>query len=86
MTADRLLADWLAKARLIRSMPAGEMWPAWSTSETLAVAVILDDTDMLAASDYSTIEALERLRHEIGEPTAGAALDVFRRLAAQLDA
>lgn len=81
----RQLDSWLSKARLIRSQPAGEPWPAWSTGEILAVAVLLDDTDHLAAEGYTTDEALERLRFEIDEPTIPAARAVFDQLRAALD-
>lgn len=85
MTAARHLDDWLSKARLVRSLPDGEPWPAWSTGETLAVALIVGDEQRLADEGHTLVEALERLRYDIGEPSAGAALDVFLRLRSQLE-
>lgn len=76
----RLLDDWLAKARLIVSLPDGALWPAWSNGELLAVALIVEDEDMLVSMDYDRTEALERLRHEIGEPSVLAAAAVFGQL------
>jgi hypothetical protein len=73
----RLLDVWLAKARRAASLPDGARWPAWSTSELLAVALIVEDDDMLVSMDYDRTEALERLRHEIGEPNVLAAAAVF---------
>ncbi len=58
--------DWLAKAMHAGNLAPGEPWPAWSTGEVLAVAVILHRDDMLADLGYTEEEALERLRHEIG--------------------
>lgn len=85
MTTEQMLADWTAKARLAKRLTAEQqLWPAWSMGEMLAVSVILDDTDMLRALDYTRLEALERLRHEIEEPTAAAAAAVFTRLAQEV--
>jgi hypothetical protein len=39
--------------------------------------LIVEDGDMLASMDYDRTEALERLRHEIGEPNVLAAAAVF---------
>lgn len=74
----RLLDDWLDKARLVHSLSEHELWPAWSTGGLLAVAVIVEDDAMLADLGYDTRrEALERLRHEIDEPNVLAAAAVF---------
>ncbi len=62
-----ILADWEARARTARACNARrEAWPAWSTGELLAAALILGDGDMLAELDHTPEEALERLRHELG--------------------
>ncbi len=81
-----MLEDWLARARVAKSLRHDEPWPAWSTGETLAVALILDDATRLADEDYTRAEALERLRHEIGEPTVAAAGAVFAQLRDRLAA
>jgi hypothetical protein len=62
-----------------------EKWPAWSAGEVLAVAVILNDTAILDAMEYTKAEALDRLRWDIQEPTVDAAAAVFDRLREQLD-
>ncbi len=84
-TGPRLLDDWLNKARLVRRLDPGQPWPAWSSGEVLAVAVIIDDRDRLAAAGYTADEALERLRFDIGEDTVESARTVFADLRAQLD-
>lgn len=83
-TVDHLLADWLNKARFARRLRPNENWPAWSTGELLAVAVILDDAEQLAAMDYTMAEALERLRWDIAEPSVADAAAVFGRLREQI--
>ena len=83
-TRRRLPAEWLAKARHVRRLRPGERWPAWSTGELLAVALIVGDDEQLAAMDYTQTEALDRLRYEIGEPSVEAAAAVFADLRAQL--
>ena len=82
----RMLQDWLSQARYAASLPLNQPWPAWSTGELLAVALILEDDDMLAALDHTADEALERLRHEINEPTRAAAAAVFTQLRHHLHA
>jgi hypothetical protein len=84
-SVQRLLDDWLAKARHIRRLGPGEAWPAWSFGELLAVAVILNDTDQLAALQYTLTEALDRLRYDIQEPTVAGAAAVFDGLRRQLE-
>jgi len=59
-------------------------WPAWSTGELLAVSVILDDDEQLAATDYTSTEASDRLRYDIGQPSVEAAAEVFARLRDQM--
>lgn len=86
MTSEKMLDDWLHKARLAKHLTAqGELWPAWSMGELLAVSLILDDADMLRYLDYTRTEALERLRHEIEEPSIEAAARVFARLAKEAE-
>lgn len=63
---DRFLNDWLRKARFVADGPADEPWPAWSTGECLAVALILGDVDMLQAMEYTAEEAMHRLRFDLG--------------------
>jgi hypothetical protein len=43
MSGMRMLADWLRRARYVLGGPEDEPWPAWSTGERLAVAVLLRD-------------------------------------------
>jgi hypothetical protein len=78
MNREQMLADWLGKAKLAVWLSArGKPWPAWSTGECLAVALILDDVDGLRWLGYTRSEALERLRFDIGEPTVDTADKVF---------
>ena len=74
-----MLGDWLSKARFVASRP-GRPWPAWSTGELLAVALILDDTITLDYLGYTQAEALDRLRYDIGQPTVAGAAAVFGHL------
>ncbi|MEV6967556.1 hypothetical protein AB0M47_20875 [Hamadaea sp. NPDC051192] len=68
---DPLPADWLAKARTARELDAaGKPWPAWSTGETLAVALILRRADLLADLDYTPVKALMKLSDDIGADPA----------------
>lgn len=86
MTPDQMRADWLAKARIARLLrQAGQLLPAWSTGELLAVGLILDDPVLLAWLDYTTAEALERLRFDLELPTAEDAREAFAQLRLQLD-
>lgn len=72
-SAKAVLAGWEAKARTAKACTARkEPWPAWSTGELLAAALILHDHDMLTDLGYSHAEALERLRHELSMSTAEA--------------
>lgn len=84
MTPDDMLADWMGKARLAHSLGPDEPWPAWSTGECLAVALILDDTETLTAMDYTRNEALDRLRYDLRLPSAAVAGSVFDQLRADL--
>lgn len=63
---DQYATDWLTKAIHAVNLAPGEPWPAWSTGETLAVALILNRADVLDAAGYTEDEAMERLRHDIG--------------------
>lgn len=81
---DRLQRDWVAKARLVRTLRQDQPWPAWSTGEVLAVALLLDDEEQLAAMEYTRQEALERLRFDLGVPSTTAAAEVFDRLRDQI--
>ena len=80
----RLATDWLSKARFAAALSPGEPWPAWSTGEVLAVALILGDTDELAAMGYTREEALNRLRYDLGLPSVAVAGAVFDQMSAQL--
>lgn len=80
-----MLANWLAKAKLAQSLGPDEPWPAWSTGECLAVALILDDRAELTAMGYTADEALERLRWDIGAASVGEAYEVFYRLRQQIN-
>jgi len=85
-TTTARLADWLGRARLARKLrAAGELLPAWSTGELLAVAVILDDAELLADLDYTTTDALDRLRFDIGAASVEAAATILAGLRSQLD-
>ena len=64
--ADRYAADSLEKAQFARTCnELGEPWPAWSTGQHLAVAVLLQDMRKLAELDYTEVDALERPRYDI---------------------
>jgi hypothetical protein len=78
------LADWSRKARFAASLRPDQPWPAWSTGELLAVALILHDERMLTALEYTRREALDRLRYDIGAPSVDAAEAVFVLLRADV--
>lgn len=60
------------RARYVESH--GGRWLGWSTSESLAVALILDDADQLAAHGYSTKRAaLDRIVSGMGRAPANPA-------------
>lgn len=66
-------ADWPAKAAHASRLDlTGTPWPAWSTGETLAAALILNRADILADPDYTEDQALDRLRHDLGASPAEA--------------
>ena len=75
---DRTVADWAARARFARECrDLGELLPAWSTGELLAVAVINNDVALFEELDYSRDEAVERLRFDLGA-TTDVAEEIFR--------
>jgi hypothetical protein len=85
ISAQRYATEWLAKATIARSCNEKNIpWPEWSTGDTLAVAVLLHDTTTLAALDFTEVEALQRLRHDIGSPDLDAATRWFAILCARL--
>ncbi|MGB2720380.1 MAG: hypothetical protein WBG53_19460 [Rhodococcus sp. (in: high G+C Gram-positive bacteria)] len=84
-SADRFATDWLDKARFARTCnDRDEPWPAWSTGEVLAVAVLLRDTAMLTRLGYTEVEALDRLRYDIGKPDLDTAAQWFADIRARL--
>jgi hypothetical protein len=85
ISAQRYATDWLIKAEFARSCNGRNApWPAWSTGDTLAVAVLLRDTAALAALGFTEVEALQRLRHDIGASDLDAAARWFTKLRARL--
>ncbi|MFY2787454.1 hypothetical protein [Rhodococcus sp. MALMAid1271] len=79
--ADRYATDWLDKAQFARTCnELGEPWPAWSTGQHLAVAVLLQDMRKLADLDYTEVDALERLRYDVDLPDLNAAAQWFADL------
>jgi hypothetical protein len=44
-----------------------EQWPAWSTGETLAVALVLNDWEALKACSYTMAEAFDRVELSAAE-------------------
>lgn len=62
-----------AKARWVNSHP-GDRWPAWSTGEVLAVALVLDTPSLIEAECFTVEQALSRLAGDI----AGSAADAER--------
>ena len=84
-SADRFATDWLDKAQFARTCTdRDEPWPAWSTGEVLAVAVILRDTAMLTRLGYTEVEALDRLRYDIRKPDLNTAAQWFADIRTQL--
>jgi hypothetical protein len=84
-SAQRFATEWLANAQFARTCTdRGEPWPAWSTGEVLAVAVLLRDTAMLARVGYTEVEALDRLRYDIGKPDLNTAAQWFADIRARL--
>lgn len=83
--ADRRAPDMLAKAQLARTCnELGEPWPAWSTGEQLAVAVLLQDTDTMVGLGYTEHDALQRLRRTYGFHQLATATQWFADLRARL--
>jgi hypothetical protein len=59
--------ETVARARYV--LAHGGRWLGWSTSESLAVALVLQDTDQLQAHGYSTEDAaLARVLSGMGRP------------------
>ncbi|OZC96125.1 hypothetical protein CH275_26665 [Rhodococcus sp. 06-235-1A] len=84
-SADRFAIDWLDKARFARACDKlGEPWPAWSTGEVLAVAVLLRDTATLTRLGYTEVEAHDRLRYDIGKPDLDTTAEWFANIRARL--
>lgn len=50
----------LRMAKHAHGKPIDE-WPAWSTGETLAVALVLNSAEKLDAYSYTIVEAFDRL-------------------------
>ena len=50
-----------SKALSVANGVAFEHWPAWSTEETLAVAIIHNRHDVITRLNYTMLEALERV-------------------------
>jgi hypothetical protein len=67
ISAQRYATDWLTKAEFARSCnERNAPWPAWSTGDTLAVAVLLRDTATFAALDCTEV------KHYNGSDTTSA--------------
>lgn len=64
-TAPRL-AQYERMARAVWGKPF-DQWPAWSTGETLIVALLLNRADVLDALSYTIIEAVDRIDLTIAE-------------------
>jgi hypothetical protein len=56
--ADRLIA-YARMARHVHGKPFAD-WPAWSTGETLIVALVLNRHDVLDAVSHTMCEAFDR--------------------------
>lgn len=54
------ISRFMAMARNVKGKTMGR-WPAWSTGETLAVALILNRSDVLKAMDYTVLQAVQRV-------------------------
>lgn len=62
-----LAFDWLLRAqRAVALNHAGELWPAWSSGEILAVALILDDDARIEDLAGDRDRALDVLRYDLG--------------------
>lgn len=55
------LADRIKAMALVASGLPYEKWPAWSTGETLAVALVLNNHKALTAQGCTMVEAFDRL-------------------------
>ena len=55
--ADRILA----RAVVASQLPPHEPWPAWSTGEILAVALVLNRHDVITDMGYTIVRALQRV-------------------------
>ena len=58
--ADRITA-------MARSVRGDLHWPAWSTGETLMVALVLNDDVKLRSMGYTILEALDRVDLTVAE-------------------
>jgi hypothetical protein len=56
--APRLMGQLVGMACLARDLPYRE-WPAWSTGEVVAVALILNRADVLHHEGYTALQAIE---------------------------
>jgi len=54
----------LAMARVAAGQPFRD-WPAWSTGEMLAVALVLNRFDVLDELSWTIVEAMDRLDGEL---------------------
>lgn len=83
--ADRCAAQWLVKAQsALHCDREGRPWPAWSLGDTLAVAVLLHAGERLIDLDYTEVEALDRLRHDIDMPNTITAQRWFDQVRSHL--
>lgn len=57
----------LDMARTVTGRPYAD-WPAWSTGECLAVALVLDDGQALDCLGYTALQAVDRVSFELRVP------------------
>ena len=56
----------LSMAQAVKGKPIHQ-WPAWSTGETLAVALVLNDHAALTSCNYTIAEAFDRVELGSGQ-------------------
>lgn len=52
--------EFIERASMVKGKPFAK-WPAWSTGELLACALILNRADVLKAMSYTMLEAVDRV-------------------------
>jgi hypothetical protein len=77
VNASEFAADIAHRARLAREHNDGHPYPAWSTGERLAVALVLDDDETLEAEGYTREQAGQRIGGDLEFYGYGAGVETW---------